>query len=56
VIGGLAVQRWGEPRLARDVDVSLLCGWGNEETVVDALLGRFVARRDDARKSVLRGT
>ncbi len=23
VIGGLAVQRWGEPRLTRDVDLSL---------------------------------
>lgn len=54
VIGGLAVQRWGEPRLTRDVDVSLLCGWGNEETVIDALLQRFEARRDDAREFALR--
>ena len=28
VIGGLAVQRWGEPRLTRDVDVTLLTGFG----------------------------
>jgi len=31
VIGGVAVQRWGEPRLTRDVDVTLLTGLGNEE-------------------------
>ena len=30
VIGGLAVQRWGEPRLTRDVDVTLLTGFGSE--------------------------
>ncbi|HUP23171.1 MAG TPA: hypothetical protein VNB06_09540 [Thermoanaerobaculia bacterium] len=54
VIGGLAVQRWGEPRLTRDVDVSLLCGWGNEDTVVDALLQCFGARRGDARDFALR--
>jgi hypothetical protein len=34
VIGGLAVQRWGEPRLARDVDVSLLTDWLDIEGVV----------------------
>lgn len=54
VIGGIAVQRWGEPRLTRDVDVSLLCGWGNEAVVVDALLERFGARRADAREFALR--
>lgn len=30
VIGGLAVQRRGEPRLTRDVDVTLLTGFGSE--------------------------
>ena len=34
-IGGIALQRWGEPRLTRDVDVSLLTGFGKEEPFVD---------------------
>ena len=37
-IGGLAVQRWGEPRTTQDVDATLLTGFGNEEIYVDALL------------------
>jgi len=49
VIGGLAVQRWGEPRLTRDVDVTVLCEFGDEERVTDLLLARLGARRDDAR-------
>lgn len=47
-IGGLAVQRWGEPRLTLDVDLSLLTGFGNEAAYVDALLTRFKARIPDA--------
>ncbi|MGH3720008.1 MAG: hypothetical protein ACRDRI_14445 [Pseudonocardiaceae bacterium] len=34
-IGGLAVLRWGEPRLTRDVDLTVIAGFGTEETVVD---------------------
>jgi hypothetical protein len=34
-IGGVAVQNWGEPRLTRDIDVSLLTGFGGEERWVD---------------------
>ena len=30
-IGGLAVQSWGEPRLTRYIDLSLLTGFGGEE-------------------------
>ena len=29
-IGGVAVQRWGEPRLTQDVDLTVLTGVGNE--------------------------
>lgn len=46
-IGGLAVQRWGEPRLTRDVDLTLLTGFGQEETFVAALLNRFPSRIED---------
>jgi hypothetical protein len=53
-IGGLAVQRWGEPRLTVDVDLTLLTGFGAEESFVDALLGAFRVRRADARAFALR--
>ena len=52
-IGGIAVQRWGEPRLTQDVDITLLTGFGNEESYADALLGVFPPRRADAREFAL---
>src|SRR4051812_2395217 len=48
-IGGIAVQKWGEPRFTRDVDLTIFTGFGREETVIDALLGLFSARVDNAR-------
>ncbi len=53
VIGGLAVQRWGEPRQTRDVDLTLLTGLGSEERFVDPLLTRYRARIPDARRFAL---
>ena len=50
VIGGLAVQRWGEPRQTRDVDVALLTGLGGEERFVDLLLGSYLPRFGHARQ------
>jgi hypothetical protein len=44
IIGALAVQRWGEPRLTLDVDVSLLTGFGTEAAFVDRLLTAFTPR------------
>jgi hypothetical protein len=38
VIGGFAVQHWGEPRMTMDVDLSLLTWFGEEEIFVDELL------------------
>lgn len=49
LIGGIAVQRWGEPRLTQDVALTILAGFGREGPVVDALLEAFAARRQDAR-------
>jgi hypothetical protein len=43
-IGGLAVQRWGEPRLTLDVDCTLLTGFGGEARYVDELLASFSGR------------
>lgn len=47
-IGGLAVQRWGEPRETVDVDLTLLTGFGGEDRFVSALLTHFEPRIDDA--------
>lgn len=47
-IGGVAVQRWGEPRETVDVDLSLLTGFAGEEVYIDALLQRYQARVPDA--------
>ena len=52
-IGGLAVQRWGEPRMTRDVDMTLLTGFGGEAPFVDLLLGTFAGRLPDAREFAL---
>lgn len=49
-IGGIALQRWGQPRLTNDVDLTLLTGFGNEAAYVDALLGRYQARIPDGRE------
>ncbi len=53
-IGGIAVQRWGEPRFTADVDVSLFTGFGPEEDYAEALLSRFTPRRPDALEFSLR--
>jgi hypothetical protein len=52
-IGGVAVLRWGEPRLTQDVDLTLLTGFGGEESFADALLRSFEPRRSDAREFAL---
>lgn len=38
IIGGLAVVRWGEPRLTQDVDITLFTGFGAEEPIARELL------------------
>ena len=48
IIGGLAVQRWGEPRTTLDADLTLLAGWGEEEPFAKAILDRFPSRIPDA--------
>src|SRR5437016_14231755 len=53
-IGGIAVQRWGEPRFTADADLTLLTGFGGEEKFIDPLLSHFRPRRSDARAFALR--
>lgn len=47
-IGGLAIQRWGEARVTRDVDLTLLTGFGHEDQFVLPLLSAFHSRLPDA--------
>lgn len=53
-IGGVAIQRWGEPRVTRDVDITLLTGFGHEEQFISRLMERFQPRRADAAEFALR--
>ncbi|MBM3840036.1 MAG: hypothetical protein FJ398_19135 [Verrucomicrobia bacterium] len=47
-IGGIAVHRWGEPRVTDDVDLTLLTGFGTEEAFAEELLKHFRGRRADS--------
>ena len=47
-IGGLAVQRWGEPRETVDVDLTLLTGFADDDRYVSVLTDKFEARVADA--------
>ena len=53
-IGGLAVQRWADPRQTEDADLTLLTGFGGEGPFVDALLASFKSRIADERESAIR--
>jgi hypothetical protein len=48
LIGGIAVQRWGQARVTKDVDVILLTGFGNEDRFIAALTAAYPVRRQDA--------
>ena len=48
-IGGLAVQHWGEPRFTKDVDLTILTGFGDEAPVVDGCLAHYEPRIENAR-------
>jgi len=47
IIGGLALQRWGEPRETIDVDLTLLAGFGDEERFIRGILAQFEPRVED---------
>ncbi|MFQ5847423.1 MAG: DUF6036 family nucleotidyltransferase [Candidatus Methylomirabilales bacterium] len=48
VLGGLAVQYWGEPRATRDVDVVIMVPPEKRENFLQAALQRFRPRLPDA--------
>ncbi len=53
IIGGLAVQRWGEPRTTLNVDLTLLVSVGMEEKISRTLLRHFASRIADAQEFAL---
>src|SRR5258706_2745941 len=53
-IGGVAAQRWRDPRFTQDIDLTLLTGFGEEEKFIDTLLQHLNPRRPDAREFALR--
>jgi hypothetical protein len=48
IIGGFAVQRWGQPRLTRDVDFTILLPPGAEEPILREIAAAFPPRIEDA--------
>jgi hypothetical protein len=48
LIGGIALQRWGQPRTTLDVDAAVMTKFGSEEPVISQLISMFPARLSDA--------
>ena len=53
VIGGLAVQRWGDPRQTRDVDLTLLTGLSARGTLHRPNSVLYVGRFPEARQMAI---
>lgn len=54
IIGGMALLRWGEQRMTKDVDITLLTGFGDEERFVRALAADFAPLVPNAMDFALR--
>jgi hypothetical protein len=54
IIGGVALQRWGEPRFTADVDLSVLVAPGTEARIARQLLEQFTPRIADAEAFAVR--
>jgi hypothetical protein len=52
-VGGVALQRWGEPRVTEDADIILLTGFANEDRYIDELLRHFSPRLTDVKEFAL---
>lgn len=48
IIGGIAVQHWGEPRLTQDIDLTILVPLDDPLPTLQIILGAFEARLQDA--------
>ncbi|HEY3856614.1 MAG TPA: nucleotidyl transferase AbiEii/AbiGii toxin family protein [Verrucomicrobiae bacterium] len=52
-IGGIALQRWGEPRETVDADLTLITGFGGEDSFIKILVKRFEPRFEGAAEFAL---
>ena len=52
-IGGIAGQRWGQPRNTRDLDLTLLTGFAKEERFIELILQQSSPRNSNAREFAL---
>jgi hypothetical protein len=50
VIGGLAVQKWGQPRLTRDLDLTISVPIEKTEQFIETITQHFKARVSDLRE------
>lgn len=48
VIGGMAVQYWGEPRFTQDVDLTVMAPLDDPDALIQAVVDRFSTRVADA--------
>jgi hypothetical protein len=55
LIGGMVVSRWGEPRLTKDVDATVLVDLGQEAATLELLETAFQSRQGDARRRAEEG-
>ena len=46
-IGGLVVQRWGQPRVTGDVDATILCPFGAEKKLAQEILQQYRSRIEE---------
>ena len=53
-IGGVAVQRWSQARVTREVDLTLLTGFGGETSFIETLLANFTPRNSVSAQFALR--
>ncbi len=47
-IGGLAVQIWGEPRLTRDIDLTVFTNFENETQFIETIIAKYRPRYSTA--------
>jgi len=54
IIGGIAVQHWGEARFTRDLDLTVMIPIVEQESVLQLIAARLSGRRGDALAFALR--
>jgi hypothetical protein len=55
IIGGVAVQRWGEPRFTKDIDLAVIAPVEEFMKTIQTLLESFSPRLDDTLEVAQRG-